>query len=256
MEAERPQDTLPEGVERRLDGLYRDRPDEFVAGRDALARDLRAEGDRESAAAVKKLRRPSAAAWVINRISAEQPERTREFIRASEELADVQRRVLAGQAPGEELREAAASERAQIEAIVADARRLTAGDVGNVANVIDRVAETLRAAGGDAELRGRVMRGRVENEQSAATVGLPGGVTVPKRRTTGPTAGALERARRELARLRRELADAEARRDRDEEAVAEAQADLRRAKSDLTASKRAVHDLERQVTKAEREAEG
>src|SRR5688500_6954182 len=121
---------LPEGVERRLDELYRERPEEFVGGRDALVRELRAEGDKESATEVKKLRRPTAAAWVINRISADEPERTREFVRASEELAKVQRRVLEGDAPGAELREAAAAEREQIEGMVADARRLTAGHGG------------------------------------------------------------------------------------------------------------------------------
>ena len=247
---------LSEGVERRLDDLYREPPEEFVSRRDALARELRAEGDRESAAAVKRLRRPSAAAWVINRISSEEPERTREFVRASESLAEVQRRVLEGEAPGDELREAAADEREHAEAMVADARRLTTGHGGNVANVVDRVAETLRAVGGDAELRDRVLRGRVEKEQTAATVGIPGGVDVSKRRAAGPNAAKLERARRELARLRRELDDAEARRGDDEESVAEAEAELRRAKSRLATSKRAVRDLERRVKRAEDDAGG
>lgn len=245
---------LPEGVERRLDEIYRERPGEFVTRRDALARELRSEGDRESAAAVKKLRRPSAAAWVINRISAEEPERTQDFVSASEKLADTQRRVLEGEAAGEELRTAAAGEREQIEAMVADARRLTAGQGGNIASIVERVAETLRAVGGDAELRDRVLRGRVEKEQSAATVGIPGGLTMPKRRKAGPTAAKLERARRELGRLRRELAEAEARRDRDQEAVGEAEAELRHARSELSASKRAVRELERRVSSAEREA--
>ncbi len=242
---------LPEAVERRLNDLYRERPEDFVAGRDALARDLRAEGDRDSAAAVKKLRRPSAAAWVINRISSEEPERTRDFVRASEKLADTQRRVLEGDAAGAELRTAAADEREHVDAMVADARRVTAGQGGNVTSVVERVAETLRAVGGDAELRRRVLRGRVEKEQSAATVGIPGGTTMPKRRKADPTAAKLERARRELARLREELAEAETRRDRDQEAVNQAEEELRRAKTGLSASKRAVRELERRVRGAE-----
>jgi predicted nucleic acid-binding Zn-ribbon protein len=242
---------LPELVEGRLDELYRDPPEEFVARRDELTRELRAEGDPESAAAVKRLRRPSAAAWVINRISSEVPDRTREFVRASERLAETQERVLAGEAAGEELRAAAADEREQIDALVADARRVAAGQGGNVAGVVERVAETLRAAGGDAELRRRVLRGRVEKEQSAATVGIPGGTNMPKRPRADARAAKLERARRELGRLRDELAQAEARRERDREAVAQAEEELRRAKSSLSASKRAVRELERRVSGAE-----
>jgi hypothetical protein len=200
---------------------------------------------------VKKLRRPSGAAWVINRISSEEPDRTGDFVRASEKLAETQQRVLEGTATGEDLRAAAAHEREQIDAMVADARRLTAGQGGNVAGVVERVAETLRAVGGDAELRQRVLRGRVEKEQSAATVGIPGGVKMPRRRKAAAATDRLERTRRELARLREELADAEARRVRDQEAVDQAEEELRRAKSGLSASKRAVRDLERRVNRAE-----
>ena len=242
---------LPEGVEGRVDELYRERPEDFVARRDQLSRELRTDGDRESAAAVKKLRRPSAAAWVINRISSDEPDRTREFVRASERLAETQQRVLDGEAPGEELRAAAADEREQIDALVTDARRLTAGQGGNVAGVVERVAETLRAVGGDAELRRRVLRGRVEKEQSAATVGIPGGTKMPKPPKADPRAAKVERARQELGRLREELAEAEARRDRDRQAVDQAEEELRRAKSGLSASKRAVRELERRVSRAE-----
>jgi hypothetical protein len=245
-------DELAEGIERRLDDLYREPPGEFVSRRDELARELRAEGDRDAAAAVKKLRRPSAAAWVINRISAEQPERTRDFVRASEELADVQRRVLEGGASGEELRAAAAREREGVEAMIADAQRVAADQGGNIAKVVDRVAETLRAVGGDAELRGRVLRGRVEKEQSVATVGLREGVTLPQGGKPPREEAKLERARRELARLRRDLDEARAQRDRDREAFDDAEAELRSAKSRLRASERAVRALEGRVDRAER----
>jgi hypothetical protein len=248
---EEPAAELPEGVERRVDELYRERPEEFVARRNELTRELRAEGEQESAAAVKKLRRPSAAAWVINRISADEPDRTREFVRASEKLAETQQRVLDAEAPGEELRAAAADEREQIDALVADARRLTADQGGNVAGVVERVAETLRAVGGDAELRRRVLRGRVEKEQSAATVGIPAGAKMPKPPKADPRAAKVERARRELGRLRDELAQAEARLDRDREVVDQAEEELRRAKSGLSVSKRAVRELERRVSRAE-----
>ena len=47
-------------------GLYAGAPSDFVAHRDALAKQLRASGDRALAAAVKGLRRPSLGAWYLN----------------------------------------------------------------------------------------------------------------------------------------------------------------------------------------------
>ena len=40
--------------------------DEFTAERDAVAKRLRADGEREEAARIKKLRKPSVPAWAVN----------------------------------------------------------------------------------------------------------------------------------------------------------------------------------------------
>src|SRR5512133_2478550 len=52
-----------EDVAQRLYGLL---PEEFTAARDQAARDAKANGDREGAAAITALRRPSLAAWLVN----------------------------------------------------------------------------------------------------------------------------------------------------------------------------------------------
>jgi hypothetical protein len=46
--------------------LYRGPLETFVSRRDALARDLRTAGEREGAAAIKVLKKPSRAAWALN----------------------------------------------------------------------------------------------------------------------------------------------------------------------------------------------
>ena len=46
-----------------IDELYGLPLEDFVAQRDALAKRLRADGDRDAAAAVKKLPKPTRAAW-------------------------------------------------------------------------------------------------------------------------------------------------------------------------------------------------
>jgi hypothetical protein len=47
------------------DELYALRPEEFVPRRTALAADAKQDGDKELAAAVTKLGKPTTAAWVV-----------------------------------------------------------------------------------------------------------------------------------------------------------------------------------------------
>ena len=56
-----------------------------------------------------------------------------------------------------------------------DAAAGLARDAGHPVNqrALELVGETLRAAAGDPDLRERVIRGRVEREQSATTLGTP-----------------------------------------------------------------------------------
>ncbi len=55
-------------LEEELDTLYRLPPAEFVAGRNALVKRLRKDGDREAASRVKALPRPSLTAWAVNQL--------------------------------------------------------------------------------------------------------------------------------------------------------------------------------------------
>src|SRR3954454_24535763 len=84
------------GAEERLDELYREHPEGFVAGRNELAKEVRAAGDPEEADRIKKLRRPSAAAWLINRTALSSPSPLEEFADASRRLEEAQGRALEG----------------------------------------------------------------------------------------------------------------------------------------------------------------
>jgi hypothetical protein len=57
-----------------LQRLYTVPPEEFVAARNATVKELRAAKDREAAAAVAQLRRPTPADWALNLVAAEHPE--------------------------------------------------------------------------------------------------------------------------------------------------------------------------------------
>jgi hypothetical protein len=243
--------------EKRLDELYREHPEGFVAARDELVKDLRAAGDREEADRVRKLRRPTVAAWLINRAALSPRARLEEFAEASRLLEDAQSRALQGKDEGAaQWRAAAARERTAAGTVVELAERV-AREAGHPASerALELAGETLRAATGDPELRERVVRGRLEREQSAATLGT---AAVAPRRARDPAAKrvALAEARRELERLEQELAHATGREERLRARVEQATEALRQETARLADAKREAADLKRRVRAAERRARG
>lgn len=258
-------------ADERLDALYREHPDEFVAGRNALAKELRAEGDKAGADEVKRLRRPSPAAWLVNRVSADNPDEIRAFAEATDELAEAQRRLLEDEGDPAELRKAAAEERRLLDGLVTSAREVASGRGKVSESVIDKVTQTLRAIGVDGELRRDALRGRVEKERSVATVSgdddlvaglaasLPARKGRPKakarpKRSRRTKDREVERARAELARLRERLEVAETRREMGEAGIREAEKGLRSAKAEFAEVKDEIRGLKREISAAEKRA--
>jgi hypothetical protein len=245
-------------AEERLDELYREHPDGFVAGRNQLAKDVRAAGDREEAERIRKLRRPSVAAWLINRTALSSPEPLEEFAGVSRRLEEAQARALEGDDDAVAEWRAAATREREARSEVVDIAAALARDSGQSVNprVLDLVAETLQAAAGDSDLRGRVMRGRLEREQSATTLGTPATATASSRRRESGVAKRRDvaQARRELQRLREELDEATAREDRLRENVERTTETLRDEKTRLADARRETASLRRQVKSAERKA--
>jgi chromosome segregation ATPase len=244
------------GSDERLDELYREHPGEFVAKRNALVKELRANGDRDEAERLRRLRRPTGTAWLINRVALDSPGLLEEFAAASQAVERAQREALAGadEAPSE-WRTAAAREREAI-AAVGEAAKRAARDAGHPANsrALELVVETLRAAGPDPELRDRVLRGRVEREQSAATLGIPA-LTRSTRRTADPgKRRAVAQARRELKILEGELAESAAREETLRKDVEETSEALSRGKAKLAKAKRETTALRRRLKAIERRA--
>ena len=162
---------MPDAISGEIDRLYALPLEEFTAERDDLAKRLRKEGDRDSAAAVKALKKPSVAAWAVNQVRRDRPDEVRQLIDVTEEL----HRVYAGlSAAGarERLAEAADMQRDLIRSLVRCAKQLLEAG-GHSANeqTLDKVADTLRAAGLDDGVREQVGRGRVVKEHRAAGLG-------------------------------------------------------------------------------------
>ena len=249
-------------LDQRLDALYREPPEGFVGARNELTKALRAEGEKAAAAEVKKLRRPSPAAWLVNRVSADDPQAVRDLADASDELAEAQRRLLEEGGDPKDLRMAAAHERELLDGLVAEAREVASARGAASEAVIDKVTQTLRAIGLDPELREAALRGRVEKERSVATVGGTASLSLgtrpaPKRtrrsqKNQKTEQREAERARTELARLRERLEVAETRREMAESGVRAAEKGLGSAKAELTEARGEIRDLKREIGSAEK----
>jgi hypothetical protein len=243
-------------TDQRLDELYREHPEGFTAGRNQLAKELRASGARDEAERVKRLRRPSTAAWLVNRVAIDSPATLDAFGEASQELERAQSRAVEGRkGAATELRAAAARERDAVAAVLEEAER-GARSTGHPPNArtLDLVTDTLRAASGDPRFRERVRAGRVERERTAATLGA-----VPDNVPSRPSVGSEKRrevavAQRELKRLNEELERATAAEERLREHVDRATEALRADKQKLAESKRDATRLRRELKAAERRA--
>ena len=167
-----------------LDHLYGLALDRFIPERAALARELRSGGDREQAAVVAALRKPSVAAWAVNQLTRTQRREVERLWAAGDALRDVQTSVLSGGADARDLRSAAEGERSAVDALVDSARGLlSSGGHELSAATVERVAETLHAAAVDDGARAQVTEGRLVRELRhvglGAGLGDPGAVPRP-----------------------------------------------------------------------------
>ncbi|MDQ1569033.1 MAG: hypothetical protein QOF96_3913 [Actinomycetota bacterium] len=132
--------------------------EEFTPARDALAKELKAAGRKDEAAEVKALRKPTLAAWALNRAARDHPDAVERLRAAGADLRAAQNEALAGDAS--RLRDAGralADEVDRVSGLAADALR-AAGRPATAAQQ-EKLAATLRTAAvddtaGDALARG------------------------------------------------------------------------------------------------------
>jgi hypothetical protein len=185
------------------DDLYGLALEEFVGARNALAKELRKADNREEAAAVAALRRPSIAAWSVNQLVRTQSRAVEELFDAGDALRDAQSDLLGGGGDARVLRTAADRERAAVDALVERARGLLSSTGDELSTtIVDRVAETLHAAALDEDARDQVRHGRLERELRHVGLGLglgAGDATPPRpgaRTAEQPPSGAAKAKRK------------------------------------------------------------
>ena len=149
------------------DELYALTPAEFTAARDERARQVRAAGQRDEAAAIKKLARPTASAWLVNQLGRAAPDRMDRLYELGAELQEAQRTLA-----GDRLRELSVQRRQVISDLLPAASDL-AGQAGQPASaaVLGEVRATLEAALADADARAAVRSGRLTKSLAYAGLG-------------------------------------------------------------------------------------
>jgi hypothetical protein len=199
-----------------VDRLYGLPLEDFTKERNAAAARIRKEGDGERAEEIKALPKPTLPAWAVNQLARRNEVLVRALLRAGERLRAAQEKALAGKGAGA-LREATREERDVVQRLVAEAREVLPRPSQPL---LERIAETLRAAAVDEEGRELLKRGRLTRELSAgsgfaALEGMPTAQSPRQREATREQDDRAERKRRlEAARervteLRREARDRE-----------------------------------------------
>jgi hypothetical protein len=255
----------PDDAVDRLYGLPRE---EFVSERDALAKQLRADGSRDEAAAVKALPKPTVAAWAANQAVRSQKRAARELWKAGDALSSAQDAVLAGTGSGAKLREASERERVAVETLVEAARGLLGATGGDLSEAtIERVRETLHAGAIDSDARDEVAAGRVIRERSPqglfgadpfaapapkrAMKAEPKAKTEPKPKPKprGESDDAAERKRERDEAAQRKRDEAEARK-REREEAAERERERKAAADRADKAQRALEQAYERTAKA------
>lgn len=228
--------------------LYSLPAQEFTEQRDALARRLRSDGDRDGAAKVRKLQKPNLPAWAINQAVRSDPRAAKALVKAGERLAEAQTDALQGKGRTP-LREAMSGQGEAVEEMMRAVEEALGGSSAG-AGMLDRARETLRAVASDAELRAQFEAGRLTHDREA--VGFGGTVSPPtiasKRKR--PDGGAEAKRRREAEQKARRAERALGVAARKAE---EAQSKLLRAEAAAEAAREGADDAERD--RAAREAE-
>ena len=124
-------------------------------------RRLKDEGRASEAGEVKSLRRPTVAAWALNRLSQASPEAIGELIDAGSELSRAQREILTGGSAAV-LQEASSKRRALVARLSGEASAILEDAGRSPIQHAEEIEGTLEAASIDPQAGGRLRSGTLE----------------------------------------------------------------------------------------------
>lgn len=242
--------------------LYRLPPEAFTDAREERADQARDMGEAELATAIRRLRRPTTAAWAVNLLSAHESERLSTLMDVGQRL-----RSARSSGAGAELRRGD-QERVDLTRVLADrAAELAAGQGRPLKPaMLDQVTETLNAAVSDADAAAAVREGALTKPLAYSGFGSnlqppePAPPTASGRSGESGDRRALDEARADSEQAERTAAQLEQElhrvRDKRECAVQqrdEARAELERCERELREADSAVDSVQRRRDQADEE---
>jgi hypothetical protein len=201
--------------------LYRAAPEDFIAGRDALAKGLRDAGSDGEARAVKALRKPTVVAWALNQLGDRDPSGVEALIGAGGELRAAQRAAVSGRG-AERLRSATTARRKAVSDLTAVAAGVLTGAGRDPSAHVDEITSALEAAAVDDEAGATLRQGTFERppRPESGFGDLAGLTLVPSEGVTTTSKAAKKSGPADLKELRRRR-DAERKRADREHATAD-----------------------------------
>jgi hypothetical protein len=223
--------------------------EDFTRERDAAARELRKAKERDAAAVVAKLPKPSQASWAANTLAREQRALVDALLDAADDLREAQEGAVAGKGAGA-LRDATAAQRAAVDALVAAAKELRPGGRKPTEQTLERLRTTLTAAATDEAVRNALDQGRlVEDASGAGAWGLVEGADVPAAPPRKPRRTKPKKEEKD-DRAEREAAEREARERRQQ-----LETELREARAERRSRERELERAEKATERAARRLE-
>jgi hypothetical protein len=217
-----------------LDELYWVKLEDFTATRTRIAKAARERGDDEAAKEISACRKPTTAAWVVNRLAISHTQTTRRLTDMREKL-----RAAHASSDGGRIRELTRVQRELIDQLAAAA--FDAAEVTNPSAALrDDVSGTLSAAVADPDVTAQL--GRLAKPERWSGFGDFGIVELDAATDDEPAA---EESDRQLESARTALAAAE-------QAKTEADDALSDRKTELQDARRQLKEAEREVKRAEK----
>jgi hypothetical protein len=220
--------------------LYGRLPADFTAERNAKAKEAKQAGDKDLAAAITALAKPTMVGWLANQLIRQYPDEMHALLELGESL-----REATASLAGDQLKELSRQQRQVVYALVHQARGL-ASAAGHPASedTARGLEETLHAALADPAAAGQLSAGRLTGVLSRS--GFPGDApprSKPAPRTPSSEDNSLEQAQRAEEEARSAAAEAAEEHDK-------AQAALDDATVALTDAEERLEDLKRQLSEA------
>jgi hypothetical protein len=226
------------------DRLYGVELDDFSAERARLAKELRAAGQANDAAALAKLRKPTIAAWVLNQLARQNRRDVDLLLDAGHRLRQAQAGVVRG-GKRESFEQARQTEADALRRLGREAEKLLRSARGGASDsVLKQIVQGLRAAAVSDEAREHLARGTfVRPPEETSGFGLLSDLVgeFPQPSPAKERRDQERRAKAELREARRRLRAAEA--------------ELRRAESDLRGAERAADAAAGRADAARQEVE-